>query len=291
MSTLPADLLRLGCPMWGLKSWVGELFAPGTPTTAFLKTYSTVFNTVEGNTTFYGIPSEDTVKRWRDDADPGFRFALKFPQKVSHERGLVGAEGDTEFFLNRMEILGPLLGPFFLQLPAHWGPARLRALEHWLKFCPPAFSYAVEVRHRAFFDGGPAHRDLDQLLAAHGVDRVIMDTTPLFSAAPDDEITQIAQGKKPQVPRLDVALGKHPFVRYIAHPNLEANRGPLEFWAQKVAQWLDEGRAPYFFAHHPDDFYAPRIARHFRRRLMRHHPLPDPLPWPAEKAADQLSLL
>lgn len=281
----------LGCPMWGLKSWLGELFAPGTAPSDFLQAYSRVFDTVEGNTTFYGIPSAETVARWRADAAPGFKFALKIPQKISHERGLIRAEDDTAFFFERMAPLGDRLGPFFLQMPERWGPEGLPALARWLEILPPEHSYAVEVRHRAFFGGGPAHRDLDALLSERGVDRVVMDTTPLFSAAPDDEITRIAQGKKPQIPCEPVALGRHPFVRYIAHPSLEANRAPLEGWARQIAAWIAEGRTPYFFAHHPDDFNAPRLARHFHRRLARHTPLPDPAPWPAELAADQLSLL
>lgn len=47
----------LGCPGWGLKSWVGRLFPPGTKHTDFLARYAEEFNTVEGNTTFYALPT------------------------------------------------------------------------------------------------------------------------------------------------------------------------------------------------------------------------------------------
>ena len=40
----------LGCPGWGMKTWIGRLFPPGTRTTDFLARYAEVFNTVEGNT-------------------------------------------------------------------------------------------------------------------------------------------------------------------------------------------------------------------------------------------------
>jgi len=48
----------LGCPIWSNKDWVGELFAPDAKQKDFLQQYASVFNTVEGNTTFYGLPTE-----------------------------------------------------------------------------------------------------------------------------------------------------------------------------------------------------------------------------------------
>ncbi len=84
--------LYLGCPMWGLKSWVGPFFPPKTKQAAFLSAYSRRLSTVEGNTTFYALPDIATLERWRDEAAPGFKFCLKVPQSISHMRKLIGAE-------------------------------------------------------------------------------------------------------------------------------------------------------------------------------------------------------
>ena len=55
----------LGCPMWGYKAWVGTDFFPAkTPASDFLRLYSRRLTCVEGNTTFYALPSEETVARW-----------------------------------------------------------------------------------------------------------------------------------------------------------------------------------------------------------------------------------
>ena len=75
----------LGCPGWGLKSWVGRLFPSGTRNTDFLARYAEVFNTVEGNTTFYALRRKDTVARWKDESPDEFRFCFKFPKKITHE--------------------------------------------------------------------------------------------------------------------------------------------------------------------------------------------------------------
>jgi uncharacterized protein YecE (DUF72 family) len=77
----------LGCPVWACEKWKGTLFTSSAPRASWLTEYSTVFNTVEGNSTFYALPALDTVRRWADSVPSGFRFALKFPQVISHENG------------------------------------------------------------------------------------------------------------------------------------------------------------------------------------------------------------
>jgi uncharacterized protein YecE (DUF72 family) len=91
------------------------MFPPGTRSTEFLDRYARVFNTVEGNTTFYALPPADTVARWRDQVPGDFEFCFKFPRSISHDKLLVdcGAELDELF-----ETIQPLnLGSLMLQLP------------------------------------------------------------------------------------------------------------------------------------------------------------------------------
>ncbi len=54
----------IGCAVWAYKGWVGELYPQGTRTADFLHLYSRRFTTVEGNTTFYAVPNQETVTRW-----------------------------------------------------------------------------------------------------------------------------------------------------------------------------------------------------------------------------------
>src|SRR5450631_4053806 len=61
------QMFYIGCPMWGYKDWVGTLFPPHTPASDFLRLYSNKLSTVEGNTTFYALPSQETIARWRQE--------------------------------------------------------------------------------------------------------------------------------------------------------------------------------------------------------------------------------
>lgn len=264
----------LGCPVWSNRDWIGELFTIGSRPGDFLRQYSAAFNTVEGNHCFYGLPKPETVLRWREEAAPGFRFCFKFPRTISHERRLRDCAGETTEFLNRMTPLAEAdrMGSSFLQLPPSFAPGDLPALRAYLKALPQGFQYAVEVRHRAFFAKGEDERQLNRLLLELGIDRVMLDSRALFSADPVDPDTRTAQGKKPRLPVHAISLGLRPFIRYIGHPDLEANRPFLTPWLDKLALWLREGQEPYVFIHTPNNRRAPSLARLFHEMLQARCP-------------------
>lgn len=254
---------HIGCPVWSNRDWVGSLFTAGAKPADFLRQYSAAFDTVEGNNCFYGLPKPEIVTRWRDESAPGFRFCFKFPRAISHDQRLRGVAAETTEFLERLQPLAATkkLGPSFLQLPPSFGPDSLSVLHDYLISLPKDFQVAVEVRHPAFFNKGEEERLLNRLLFDLAIDRVMLDSRALFSAEPTDTDTRTAQGKKPRLPVHAISLGPRPFVRFISHPDVEANRPFLEPWLDKLALWLSEGQEPYFFAHTPNNRHAPKLAR------------------------------
>ena len=117
--------LHLGCPSWGFKPWRGNLYRRNAQPAEYLEQYASVFNAVEGNTTFYSLPPADAVERWGESVPSSFRFCFKLPREITHDRGLRDAGGEAILFLRRMEPLGERLGPFMIQLPASLGPRRI----------------------------------------------------------------------------------------------------------------------------------------------------------------------
>src|SRR4051794_297055 len=136
----------LGCPGWGIKTWVGRLFPTSTRPTEFLERYAQVFNSVEGNTTFYALPTAETVARWRDQVPDHFRFCFKFPREVSHDKLLIDAGAEVATFLERIQPLGEKLGTLMLQLPPQFDAPQLPRLRAFLDGLPRALTYAVELR-------------------------------------------------------------------------------------------------------------------------------------------------
>lgn len=279
-----AARIYIGCPVWAHAPWVGKFFTTTARREDFLPQYASVFGTAEGNATFYGLPSAETVKKWAAEAPMDFRFAFKFPRTISHDRRLVGAEMETRELFTRLAPLGERLGPFFLQLHQSFGAKDLPVLAAYLDALPKEFAYAVEVRASEFFASGEAERAVDGLLTERGVDRVNFDTRGLFASKADDEPSLDAKRKKPRVPVRFTATGPRPFVRFVGDPHVPLNRGVFTEWAGVVARWVAEGRTPYFFTHHPDDAHAPALARLFQE-VLREKPdaVPEPALWPIER--------
>lgn len=290
----PARLgtLRLGCPVWAVAAWVGNFFTSRDRNT-WLGEYSSVFGTVEGNSTFYALPDPETVQRWSRQAQHGFRFAFKVPGAITHEAKLEGCETVTRLWLKTLRILhdADVLGPTLLQLPPDFDASRDRQLRSWLDRWPDDFPLAVEVRHADWFDQGPHEALLDAELTERGMDRVLFDSRCLYSEPPDDETERISQSRKPRSPFRATVTAHRPFVRFIGRDRIEKTDPWLASWSLQVAQWLMRGLDVYFFTHAPDDAFAPALARRFYQRLRQELPqLPEMPAWPAERLPKQLDL-
>ena len=146
--------LRIGASSWSAPSWEGAFYPPGTPPGGYLEFYARHFDTVEIDATFYRIPDARTVDGWRDRTPPGFLFAAKFPQAVTHEKLLADCAAETNAFVQVMDRLGERLGPLLLQF-RYFRKAELPSpepfldrLERFLPTLPADHRYAVEVRNR-----------------------------------------------------------------------------------------------------------------------------------------------
>jgi uncharacterized protein YecE (DUF72 family) len=276
----------LGCPSWSEPAWLGSLYPVGTTSSAFLEHYVRLFNGVEGNTTFYARPSMETVQRWARLMPEGFQFCAKFPRDISHSSDLAAQVTAARQFVALMSPLGRRLGPLWLQLPARFEANQLGALAYFLdELMPLAVPLAVEVRNLAFFERGEAERALNRLLHERGVERICLDSRPLFSCQSRDAAVLHAQSRKPRLPVRPAAFSLRPQVRFIGHPDLLANEPFLMPWVAKVAQWIEEGRTPHVYLHTPDNHQAPGLALHFHARLQErlpgladlHFPVPEGL--------------
>ena len=276
--------------MWAERRWIGRYIPPGTQPGRELAAYATWCTAVEGNTTFYGLPSPATVERWTADSPTDFRFLFKLPRTITHDRRLRNAGPDLAAFLDRLEPLGPRASPVSIQLPASFGPDDLGVLARFVAGLPADWRWAVEVRDRRWCEGGPVERELNDLLAANGVERIIIDTRAVFATVPVTPAEHEAHRNKPRLPVRPVAIGPSPVVRFIGRTDVAENPAWWAKWVPKVAQWLQEGRSPLVFIHTPDNVVAPALARAFHAEVQALVPDLAPLPDPVRPAA-QLSLV
>lgn len=280
----PSPRLILGCPLWAEPGWRGVLYSSTANADQRLYEYSRVFGAVEGNTTFYALPSVATVQRWASLLPADFHFCAKLPREVSHGDRLNATDPALQRFFKHMAPLEQRLGPVWLQLPASFGPAHLEQLQVFIDALPDNYQYAVEVRHPGFFAKDDNERRLNRLLHKRGIERIMFDSRGLFASQDQTPATLDAQRKKPRLPVHAVALAQHPTVRFIAGLDNQQSLRWLEPWLNKCAQWLKEGRSPILFMHTPDNRLAPELARLFHARLaQRLSDLPPMAAWPGEQ--------
>ncbi len=274
--------LHVGCAMWTYAPWQGRYLPPSTSPRDRLSAYASWCNAVEGNTTFYATPTVDTVRSWAGQTAADFRFVLKLPKAITHERRLADAGDPLRAFLAAVEPLGPRAHALWIQLPPSFGPADLGALAGFLSRLPRGHRYCVEVRHRAFFADPRSEQQLERALARAGAEWVVFDTTVLFGSPPVSDAEREAWTKKPRVPRRSRALTAHPVVRYIGRDDTARTVAGWQYWVGAVAGWLREGRSPTVFIHTPDNVEALELARRFhddvRARVPEVEPLPEPVP-------------
>lgn len=226
-------VLRVGTSGWAYAAWRGPFYPAGLAPRDFLGYYAARFETVEVNHTFYRMPAAATLAAWGAAVPPGFQFALKVPQRISHERRLRDCRDVLQHFLAAAAALKARgqLGPLLLQLPPAF-PADLLALAGFLSWLPAGVRLALEVRHPSW-----ATDAADALLRAHGAAWCLAETD--------------------QAPAREVLTAGFVYVRL---RRSVYGAGELEAWRARCAGWLSRGLDVYLYVKHDEAGRAPAVA-------------------------------
>lgn len=112
--------IRIGTSGWSYPHWRGRFYPPSLPQSEWLRFYAERFSTVEINSTFYRLPSAESVAAWREATPQDFLFAAKLSRYVTHMKKLKDPTETLPPYIARMDSLGPKLGPMLAQLPPRW---------------------------------------------------------------------------------------------------------------------------------------------------------------------------
>ncbi len=150
--------IRIGTSGWHYKHWLNDFYPAGLPSEKMFSWYARHFNTVEINNTFYRLPSEEALIRWREMAPADFIFSVKASRFITHMKRLTDPGSSTEKFFSKVATLHETLGPILFQLPPRW-QVNVQRLEEFLEALPSAHQYVFEFR-----DASWATRAVYQLL-------------------------------------------------------------------------------------------------------------------------------
>jgi len=171
--------VRIGTCSWADDALVKHWYPPGVPARERLAYYAERFSTVEVDSTFYRVPTEQMVRGWAERTPPGFVMHVKaFGLMTRHpvpiervppdlreglpvdERGRVDRpprEARAAVFREFLAALEPLraagkLGGILFQLPPYvtWKPSSLDYLE-WAHEQLGGDRMLAEFRHRSWF--------------------------------------------------------------------------------------------------------------------------------------------
>jgi uncharacterized protein YecE (DUF72 family) len=226
--------LYVGTSGYSYKPWKGPFYPRDLPDRRMLRYYGERFPTVEINSSFYGMPRVSVLEGWAGEVLPGFRFVLKAPRAITHDRKL----GDAGDLLSQLiQVSGALTderrGPLLFQLPPTMKKDAKR-LGAFLALLPREVRAAFEFRHPSWFDG-----EVFGLLRDHGAALCIADA--------DDD--------------LDIPFEATSDWGYLRLRRPDYDDANLAEWARRVRGrgWKDA----FVFFKHEGEGKGPRLARRF----------------------------
>jgi uncharacterized protein YecE (DUF72 family) len=161
--------IRIGTSGWYYDHWRGRFYPEDLPKSEWLKYYTTKFDTVELNNTFYHLPREQTIKKWHKVAPADFLFAVKASRYITHIKKLKNTEEGLERFFEMVGLLKKHLGPILYQLPPMLHK-NLKLLGSFLIQLPKKHKAVFEFRHKSWYSD-----DTYELLNKHNAGFCVHD--------------------------------------------------------------------------------------------------------------------
>lgn len=236
----------VGCAKWN-RSELKGFYPRGTKDE--LAYYSTQFNSIELNATFYRMPSWEQVETWKDKTPDNFKFFPKLTNSISHFKRLIDVKEVVNDFCNSISNFDKKLGMAFLQLHDNFKPKDFERLKKVVEDFPKGVPLGIEVRNNEWFSDPKVQDEFCQLLEKNDMTNIIVDTA----------------GRRDMLHmRLTNSVA---FIRYVGanHPS-DVER--LDDWIERIKKWRKEGLEKlYFFVHQNVELESPLLATYFIERL------------------------
>jgi uncharacterized protein YecE (DUF72 family) len=237
----------VGCAKWNKKD-LKNFYPKGVKDE--LAYYSTQFNCIELNATFYRLFPAATFDNWYATVPKNFRFFPKLEQSISHFQRLKDVKEIVERNVANMSHLHEKLGMAFLQMHDNFGPKDFERVVAFAESWTYEVPLAIEFRHTAWYNDVAVSSKLYELLETHGITNVLVDTA----------------GRRDLMHmRLTTSTA---FIRWVGANEPESDRARLDEWIGRISQWKKAGlQKLLFFVHQNEEQESPALAAHFIERL------------------------
>ena len=145
--------LNIGCSGWSYEGWKGNFYPKDMENKDYLSYYSKFFKFVEVDSTYYHIPSRSSVRGWKDKTPEDFKFSLKFPKVITHEKKLEDVVKPLSILFYSLEPLIDKTLTLLIQLPPFLSEKKgFSPLQGMIRHLDKRFRYSLEVRHSSWFN-------------------------------------------------------------------------------------------------------------------------------------------
>lgn len=238
--------ISIGCAKWN-KTDLKGFYPKGTKDE--LGYYSTQFNSIELNATFYGMPTSEQVLTWKEKTPKDFKFFPKITNTVSHFRRLLNIDDVVTQFATAVLNFDEKLGMVFLQLHDNFKPKDYERLEQFVNKWPKEVPLAIELRNTEWFTDEEVFDKTCQLFEDNDITNIIVDTA----------------GRRDMLHmRLTTP---NAFIRYVG-ANHESDYERLDDWLKHLTKWKKEGlQNLYFFVHQNLEKASPLLSSYLIKNM------------------------
>jgi uncharacterized protein YecE (DUF72 family) len=211
-----AAQVRIGCSGWSYPHWRKRFYPEKLPAREHFAFYAQHFDTVELNNSFYRQPPRERFVGWREQAPPGFLFAVKGSRYITHIKRLAVEQKSIDLVIDSARGLGEKLGPILFQLQANFH-LDLERLRRFLAMLPDDARFALEFRHDTWL------------------------VPPVFDLLRSQRIA-LCIPDHPKIPKSFEITSGFTYVRMHLPPHgLGYGERALEPWAERIANWSRQG--------------------------------------------------
>lgn len=238
--------IYVGCAKWNRADLKG-FYPRGTKDE--LEYYSSQFNSIELNATFYRIFPPEQFEKWREKTPSNFKFFPKLNQEISHWKRLNEVKEVVDNYLYSAVNLQEKLGTIFLQMHNNFAPKDFNRVVSFIEGWPKEIPLAVEFRHTDWYNDPTVSEELFQLLESNNISNVIVDTA----------------GRRDLMHmRLTNPTA---FVRYVG-ANHPTDYTRLDDWIERLKNWKAQGiKEIDFFIHQNIEKESPLLSAYFIKQL------------------------
>ncbi|MGH9948434.1 MAG: DUF72 domain-containing protein [Pyrinomonadaceae bacterium] len=237
----------VGCAKWN-KTDLKGFYPKGTKDE--LGYYSTQFNCIELNATFYRLFPPTTFEKWYAGVPECFKFFPKLEQTISHFRRLKDVEEVVDNNVSHFSLLQEKLGVPFLQLHNNFGTKDFDRVKKFVENWKYDIRLAIEFRHTDWHNNPEVSDEVYAMLAKNKIHNVLVDTA----------------GRRDLMHmRLTTPTA---FIRWVGANHPESDRARLDEWIERIASWKKQGlKELYFFVHQNIEKESPLLSAYFIERL------------------------